>query len=350
MSEINTAPSSAGVQHIPVRLITDDHHTQQYDLPPFPNGWFVVLTSKELKSKGIMPLKYFGRELVAFRGEDGQAHIMNAFCPHYGAHLGYESKVVGNHIECPFHGWQFDGDGRCQHAPFAAKPPGVGVRSWPIVEKDGFIYIWYHVRGDEPDYDVPVIEEATGKGWRKFYELRNQWPSHIQELRENIVDESHFNMLHRQKEPPVVNFTTDGRFGSTTMKITLGKVDIDFGTHMIGPGIMLARSRGLIDSCAVACTTPIDENTVEMRFFCKVKNPYYSRFLGWFAERIYMYRARNDVKVEDAIWRHKTYLKKPVFLRHEVGIRGLREWYQQFYDGHDDVAGNEPQQNKKVAR
>ena len=80
---------------------------------PMPVGWFQVLFSAELSPGDAIPLHYFGQELVAFRTEDGQAKVVDAFCPHMGAHLGYGirehtgkgPKIVGDSIECPFHGW-----------------------------------------------------------------------------------------------------------------------------------------------------------------------------------------------------------------------------------------------------
>lgn len=63
-----------------------------------------------------------GEELVAFRTEDGVANVTDAYCPHLGAHLGIMGRVVGDCIECPFHGWRFKGkDGSCSHVPYAAK-------------------------------------------------------------------------------------------------------------------------------------------------------------------------------------------------------------------------------------
>ena len=63
-----------------------------------------------------------GENWVAFRTEQGKAAILDAYCPHLGAHLAIGGKVVGNCIECPFHGWQFRAqDGQCTAVPYAKK-------------------------------------------------------------------------------------------------------------------------------------------------------------------------------------------------------------------------------------
>ena len=54
---------------------------------PIPNGWFSVSCSDELAAGDVKLLRYFGEDLVLFRGEDGVAHVLDAYCPHLGAHL-----------------------------------------------------------------------------------------------------------------------------------------------------------------------------------------------------------------------------------------------------------------------
>lgn len=86
---------------------------------PMPYGWFQVLYSHELAPGESKPLEYFGTDLVIFRTESGEAKVLDAYCPHMGAHLGYGirgetgrgGRVSGDSIVCPFHGWAFDGDG-----------------------------------------------------------------------------------------------------------------------------------------------------------------------------------------------------------------------------------------------
>ena len=56
---------------------------------PMPFGWFVVCYSDELAKGEVKPVTYFERELVVWRGEDGAPRVLDAYCPHLGAHLGY---------------------------------------------------------------------------------------------------------------------------------------------------------------------------------------------------------------------------------------------------------------------
>ena len=58
----------------------------RYDLP-IPFGWYAVSLSHELEVGQVKPAEYFGREMVLFRTESGEAKVLDAYCPHLGAHL-----------------------------------------------------------------------------------------------------------------------------------------------------------------------------------------------------------------------------------------------------------------------
>ena len=78
---------------------------------PFPavfNGWYFVAYSDELPVRGVQPLHYFGVDLVVYRDDDGVAHVLDAHCPHLGAHLGHGGLVCGPALRCPFHGWRWN--------------------------------------------------------------------------------------------------------------------------------------------------------------------------------------------------------------------------------------------------
>ncbi len=85
---------------------------------PIPYGWYCVGFSGELASGAVKALKYFNEDLVLFRTKNGVAALLNAYCPHLGAHLGVGGKVQGESIACPFHGWQFNAAGECMAVPY----------------------------------------------------------------------------------------------------------------------------------------------------------------------------------------------------------------------------------------
>jgi phenylpropionate dioxygenase-like ring-hydroxylating dioxygenase large terminal subunit len=66
--------------------------------------------------------------MVAFRGTDGRAGVLDAFCPHLGTHLGHGGTVDGNNLKCPYHSWEFDADGKCHSIPYCSKDMSKSTR------------------------------------------------------------------------------------------------------------------------------------------------------------------------------------------------------------------------------
>ena len=83
------------------------------DLPPFPDGWYVFAISDELAPGKLLARRFMGQEVTVFRTESGKVHAVDSYCPHMGAHFGHGGKVKGEVLQCPFHGFQFNGAGAC---------------------------------------------------------------------------------------------------------------------------------------------------------------------------------------------------------------------------------------------
>ncbi|NQY03727.1 MAG: Rieske 2Fe-2S domain-containing protein, partial [Halieaceae bacterium] len=91
--------------------------------PDFPMGWYTVGRSHELQIGEVTNVTAFDRELALYRTRSGAVVLQDAFCPHLGAHLGVEGRVVGESIRCPFHGWRFGTDGVCEEIPYCEDIP-----------------------------------------------------------------------------------------------------------------------------------------------------------------------------------------------------------------------------------
>src|SRR4029453_17054736 len=62
-------------------------------------------------------------------------------------------------IRCPFHGYTFDGAGRCTATGGGSAPPaGLSVRSWPVRERNGVLLVWHHPNGSPPSFEVPELD------------------------------------------------------------------------------------------------------------------------------------------------------------------------------------------------
>lgn len=303
-------------------------------MPRYPTGWFGLVRSSDLPKGAVKKLHYFGKDLIAFRDVEGRATVTGAFCPHYGAHLGVGGRVIDGTVECPFHGWRFGAEGRCVHAPFAESVPKVSLDVYPVQEHSGLIFVWHGESA--PTWEVPRIPEVESSDFGPPVLRSYESATHIQEMRENIVDESHFHFIHKQAKPPSITFETDGPFAyanSTIRNTWLGvRLENDFRASMAGPGVMVVRSSGRwFNLTAIALTNPINAQTSELRMTYLIAklprfeftHPLYRLVFGLMTDR--------EVSSEIEIWNHKIFVRRPIFLRHETSIRNFRRWYTQFY-------------------
>lgn len=106
---------------------------------PSPD-WYVAASSSEV---GRTPLgrTIAGTPLVLFRRQDGTVAALADRCPHYDLPLS-SGHMVGDDIECGYHGLRFDGSGACTHMPTCKDPPKrFCVRSFQVAEKDGDVLV-----------------------------------------------------------------------------------------------------------------------------------------------------------------------------------------------------------------
>ena len=122
-------------------------------------GWFMVGWSAEFAAGEVRPLRYFGEDLVAYRDESGELHVLSAHCRHLGAHIGHGGKVVGDCVECPFHGWRWGPDGTNRYIPYQPDRPNkaLRLRVYPVREQYGCVFVWHQPDGKDPQWEMPDI-------------------------------------------------------------------------------------------------------------------------------------------------------------------------------------------------
>ena len=109
---------------------------------PYPNGWFALCLSSELKRSELLSMPFMDEELLVYRTQSGQVRVTDPYCPHLGAHLGHGGKVDGEQLVCPFHGLSFAPDGNCTGAPYGRKPPCARLNQWFRCERHGVVLVW----------------------------------------------------------------------------------------------------------------------------------------------------------------------------------------------------------------
>jgi len=309
---------------------------------PIPTGWFQVEFSAELKVGDVKPIRYFDRDLVLFRGEDGEARVLDAFCPHLGAHLGHGGKMSGNNVVCPFHAWEFDGAGACARIPYSEKIPKKSkLTSWPVLERNGQIMVWHDLAGGEPTWEPPVLEEYGHEGWTEY--LTRSWvvKSCNQELGENAVDAAHFYYLHGTARMPKAEGKLNGHHmhvdSDTLMTTPGGQVEGQLAVDCYGFGFTTTRFTGLVETLLVSSATPIDGEHTELRFAFTVKMTL-GRSMSKGVGKAFVAEISRQLEQDIPIWENKVYLDRPVLCEGDGPIGLYRTWSRQFYPDPEKIA------------
>ncbi len=303
---------------------------------PLPFGWFAVARSEDLAAGEVKPLAWCDSEFVLWRGEDGVVRALDAYCPHLGAHLGYGGTVVGDDLQCPFHHWQFKGDGSVAAIPYARLIPPVlkkpCERAWPIHEDMGIIFAWWHPQKAAPLWDlIPVTEIADEKWMSADY---HEWiiDVHIQELTENGADTAHFRALHDTKSPPTPELKIEGwtRHSSVTTIVPTPRGDVvgKISVRAPGPGVSFTRFEGITDLLLLQMQTPLDGQRTHLRHLYFHPALVEGR-VG--VTRALIRETKRQLEQDAMVWPRKKHLEAPLLVDGDGPILAYRQQYARYY-------------------
>ena len=128
----------------------------------YTNVWYVAARSTDLIDKPLY-VKMLGSDFVLFRDKKGNAVCLNNVCPHRGASLANGTLSEEGYISCPFHGWEFNGLGKCTRMPSIGNEDpnkaatGVKIDHYPTKEQQGLIWTFLgdDIENASPIFDIP---------------------------------------------------------------------------------------------------------------------------------------------------------------------------------------------------
>jgi 3-ketosteroid 9alpha-monooxygenase subunit A len=326
--------------------------TQDYGLGTFtyPRGWFMIGRSEDATRKPLA-VRYFGEDMVLYRGESGRAFLVGAYCPHMGTHLAKNSTsyvvvdnehMEGDNIRCPYHGWRFGPDGRCNQIPYSpgAIPKAAKIKSWPLIERAGAVWVWYDPEEAEPDYELPAFEQYGAPGWVNWA-LRELGVlnCHPQEVVDNMADKAHLEPVHGSID--MVSF--ENRFEDHIIRqiLTAGHKTLaaDGGAAMTndtwytGPGILQSVMIGEHPSLMLITHTPTDDGLVKVWYGLCVKTGDSAPTQADHGTAKGYEEAGVAAFAQDfEIWANKRPCLTPMMVRGDGPFDKVRIWYKQFYN------------------
>lgn len=316
---------------------------------PIPFGWFGLAYSHELHAGELRKVQFCGRDLVVFRTEEGEVGALNNYCPHLGAAL-HQGKVVGDSIQCAFHHWQYNTQGKCTGIPYAKQIPARAVTDIiPVVERNGIIMGWHHPHGEAPLFDFQTLDALNGDraGWGDVHYFEFELPTCVQEIAENDCDSAHFPYVHGSPALPETETVLEGYLKrSVSMAHPSEDKVVGDAAAQQAMGFRMERFSHGPGSVTVHCTgvqgvaegvvgefilynvaTPIDDETTKLRWSLVVTENLNDDDMG----RTMLEGFPQGVMEDIPIWQEKQYQPNPVLCDGDGPIAKHRKWFKQFY-------------------
>lgn len=158
--------------------------------------WQPVARVRDLK-RGPQRAVLLGQALAVFLTESGKPAVVSDRCAHRGASLA-RGKVIGDGIQCPYHGWEWDGDvGACTRIPALRDqrqiPPRAQIAAYPAREQWGLVWTVL----EEPLGDPPAVPWFEPERWEIGHGEPFELPVGIGVAVENFRDVAHFAFVHQ---------------------------------------------------------------------------------------------------------------------------------------------------------
>ncbi|MFK8049108.1 MAG: Rieske 2Fe-2S domain-containing protein [Halioglobus sp.] len=306
--------------------------------PDFPMGWYSVARSHELLVGEVTSVTAFDRELALYRTRSGVPVLQDAFCPHLGANLGVEGRVIGESIRCPFHGWRFGKDGKCEEIPYCDDiPERARIRIWPSAEKNGEIYMWFHPENTQPQWPLPDLPELDDPNWTNPRYAEFLVPAHVQDIAENSCDPVHFRYVHGQADvpPSTVTIDDDGRTLHLNTDATQAAIPSHLHATVYSPGFAMVRNTYGPNAEMVMYNSaqPINKHETRMRWTLCVRKE-----IEDVAGDDVMKGIIAGISDDYPIWANKVHKRQPLFCKGDDTLVLFRKWVRQFYLEPQEIA------------
>ncbi|KAL7170902.1 hypothetical protein ACSBR2_035708 [Camellia fascicularis] len=160
--------------------------------------WYPLYLTQNVPNDAPLGLTVFDKQVVLYRDGKGQLLCCEDRCPHRLAKLS-EGQLVDGRLECLYHGWQFEGDGKCVRIPQlpanAMIPQSACLRTYEVRDSQGVVWVWMsHTTPPNPN-KLPWFENFARPGFQDT-STTHELPYDHSILLENLMDPAHVPISH----------------------------------------------------------------------------------------------------------------------------------------------------------
>ena len=320
--------------------------------PPYPNGWYKLCDVLDLANGNVVSVTALGMDLVVFQeAKSGKVGVLDAYCPHLGAHLGQGGKVNGDCLQCPFHGWSFTADGACTSIPYstAPVPKTAKAQTFRHTIYMEMVFLWFHAEGEGPTFELMPLAQIDNS-WTRVGTKSTSYDMHIIDMAENSADYFHFNFLHGPLNIPILkwfvtmtyetelyfppekenwnrcyfdNFSLVHILGRFPFKWYRQKTVVTFD----GPGIVhFDIQTPLGNLWLVKSLLPREPFNIfsEDTWFAQKRTP------RWLCHLVAVI-AKGALEQDRQVWENRVFTSKPHLVKGDGPFLRYRQWFHQFY-------------------
>lgn len=187
--------------------------------------WYAAAFSEDV-TREPLARTLLDQRIVLYRTEAGDPVALADRCPHRRAPLS-QGAVVGDRIECPFHGMLFGPDGRCARIPCQeAIPDEAHIRSYPAVDRHGHIWLWF---GDAAAADTDLIPDLHWMTDPDLVPVKGMMliQANYLTVLDNLLDDTHLPFVHRNSigTPKMVAAPIDVQVGRDSVSFSRWTLD-----------------------------------------------------------------------------------------------------------------------------
>ena len=203
------------------------------------NQWYAVEFGPVV-AEAPVGVPVHGHDLVLYRTSDGVVHAQSDLCVHRGGALS-RGRIADDCIECPYHGWRYDGEGRCvripANRPDVPIPRKARIDTYPCVERYGFVWVFLGDASEAERPPLPVLDglddttEARREGSRAVRGTF-EWQANYDRVLENAFDIAHTPFVHagsfgNPAKPEIQDYEVEQSVENGHLTAVTATVDLD---------------------------------------------------------------------------------------------------------------------------
>ncbi|MBT0666773.1 aromatic ring-hydroxylating dioxygenase subunit alpha [Novosphingobium profundi] len=160
----------------------------------FANQWVPLGLARTIAADRPFAFVVADERIVVFRDAHGRLSALHDRCPHRGVALSL-GRIEKGELQCPFHGWRFDGAGACTHVPWnpQARRDSLGATALPVCEVAGVVWLYTGLTA----IGTPSIPEILTRPGLRLSAQTFLWNVHWTRVMENMLDAPHLPFVHK---------------------------------------------------------------------------------------------------------------------------------------------------------